>query len=268
MSRYAVVILGCLLLINVGCASGSEQEEELKTVMPTPTVHSVFGTANGENQISNDQIASDTLSGTPESQVVEPTLTPLPTLTPVPTIERKIVTIYGDDLNVNWTLENSREVEYSLNDDFFVYDGVSSLAYKPKVEYADLAFTVKEDANEFYLRDDVLAIRFWLYSNDDYVDTDDLLVSVVGSNDFRYWVDGDDSVKVQDSRPLFPATRLYYLNVEEDIPPNTWFQIEVWLNDLLFEPEYEYVTGVYIKNDEDFFQRIYIDEMELVLRVN
>lgn len=268
MSRFSVVFSLFLLWIIIGCTVGTEQVTQEETVAPAPTIHNVFSTADVESSSSNVHSTAEFLSATPESQIAEPTLTPLPTLTPIPTLEMKIVKIYGDGLHENWSLENSRAVDYGLGQSTFVYDGTNSISYKPNVEYADLAFTVNEDANDVYLRDEVLAVRFWLYSGDDYVNTDALLVSVVGSNDFPYWVEGDDSVTVQDSGPVFPATRLYFLNVQEDIPPNTWFQVEVWLNDLIYDPQYEYVTGVYIKNDEYFFRTIYIDEVELLVQVN
>jgi hypothetical protein len=268
MSRFSVVFLLCLLWAIIGCTAVSELDSEQDSLVPTPTINTVFSTVVDAISTPDSQVTRGSGSGTFEPEIVEPSVTPLPTLTPVPTLETRIVTIYGDALHENWSLENSREVEYSLDETVFVHDGVYSMSYKPEVEYADLTFTVNEDTNDVYLRDDVLAVRFWLYTGDEYVNTDALLVSVVGSNDFPYWVQGDDSVTVQDSRPVFPATRLYYLNVEEDIPPNTWFQVELWLNDLIYDPEYQYVTGVYIKNDEDFFRTIYLDEVELLMQVN
>lgn len=259
MNRLLVVFLGWMI---VGCVGAAEQGFDSETVEPAPTIHLVFGTAkpsSAEDSISLENFVTNT---------PRPTLVPLPTLTPVPTIETKIVTIYGDDLNDNWSVENSDEVDYELGDLSFAYDGVNSLSYKPRAEYADLAFTLNEDSNEFYLRDDVLAVRFWVYGDGEYIETDDLLVTVVGSNAYPYWVEGDDSVVVQDSGPVFPETRLYFINVEEDIPPDTWYQVELWLNDLIYDPEYEYVTGVYLKNDIDVSRTLYLDEVELLVREN
>lgn len=256
MSRLATIILGCLLGLVVGCNASPEQDLITDTVEPAPTINLVFSTPKS-------LLAEDSLPNTPR-----PTLVPLPTLTPVPTIQTRIVTIYGDGLNDNWSVENSKEVVYELEDTSFAFDGANSLSYKPKAEYADLAFTLNKDADEFYLRDEVLAVRFWVYGDGDYIETDDLLVTVVGSNDYPYWVAGDDSVVVQDSGPIFPETRLYFINVEEDIPPDTWFQVELWLNDLIYDPEYEYVTGVYLKSDADVARTLYLDEVELLIREN
>jgi hypothetical protein len=161
-------------------------------------------------------------------------------------------------------LDNSDSFD-SERESEVAYNGRHSLAVSPEAPGGRLIFAVVPDAEEAYLRDNVLAVRFWLYSGDDYVGTEDLSVTILGSNEFPYWVEGDDSVQVDDSLPTFSQTRLYFLNVEEDIPPETWIQIEVWLDDLIFDPDYHYVTGVVIENDEDFLRTFYIDDLELVI---
>jgi hypothetical protein len=272
MSRFNILLLTCFIGMVTGC-SGVAKQGEAESPEPAPTLNAVFD-MSGENSQSQETEPIDDLMGiesvlvTAEPQVEALVLTPLPTLTPVSTITMRIDKIYGDTLNANWSLDNSRDVSYKLEDDYFVYDGNYSLAYSPKVEYAELIFSVNESSDEIYLRDDVLAVRFWLYSGDDYIATDDFAVSVVGSNAFPYWVVGDDSVTVQDNNPVFPETRLYYLNVDKDISPNTWFQVELWLNDLISEPMYKYVTGIVLKNDVDFLRRVSIDNLELVIREN
>lgn len=251
-----VLIVASVLWLVSGCTSKTNQDPV--DLAPTPTVHSVFSTIDQLDRSQSDSYPT----------LERPTPTPLPTLTPRPQLDTRIVTIYDDALHSDWSVDNSREVDYLLQDTAFSYSGENSLSYAPKIEYADLAFTVNENSDEVYLRDDVLAVRFWLYSGDDYLENDDLAVSVVGSNAFPYWVADDDSVTVQDSLDLFPVTRLYYLDVDRDIPPETWIQIEVWLDELVFEPEYKYVTGIYLKNDEDFFRTVYLDDVELVIREN
>jgi hypothetical protein len=114
------------------------------------------------------------------------------------------------------------------------------------------------------LREDVLGFSFWLYGNDDWIDREDLLVTVVGSNESPYWIPDDQSVE-NIYEPLFSETRLYYLGINDDIPPKTWVQVYIWLDDLLFDPDYEYVTGIYIKNDEQFFETALIDELTVYL---
>ncbi len=270
MSYPKFFLLGCFLWMMIGCTVGTNQESGSENIDPLPTVNNMFSTSvekstPGEVDNIDLSMTGDILSELPGSEVA---ITPLPTLTPVPTIKTRIETIYDEDLNANWTLDNTQDVEYDLQDSTYPYQGDYSLSFTPEVEYANLAFTVNEDSDEIYLRDDVLAVSFWLYTGDDYVATDDLAVAVTGSNEFSYWRPDDNSVMApdSDSEPIFPETRLYYLNVEEDIPPDTWFQIELWLDDLIYEPAYKYVTGIYIKNDKDFFRTVSIDELEMLIR--
>jgi hypothetical protein len=195
-------------------------------------------------------------------------LTPMPddTATPVATPTPAIlptVTIYDETLNGNWSLVTSSGVKYVLQNRTNVHSGTYSIALIPTKDYGNLAFTVKFGSKEAYLRDQTLGVRFWLYSGDATVGTEDLAVSVVGSNDYAYWKWNDTSVtNTQD--PVFPETRLYYLGFNNAIPPNTWVQVEVWLDDLQFEPQYKYITGISIKNGEGFRDAVYIDQLELV----
>ena len=273
MSQFKILLLACFLWVLIGC-SGTVQQGDAEVVDPVPTLNTVFNLAGENSQsqetepLEDDLMTIESVLVTSEPQVGVPTHTPLPTLTTVSTIVMRIDEIYSDTLNANWSLDDSRDVSYELEDDYFVYEGEYSLAYSPKVEYAELVFSVDEGSDEIYLRDDVLAVRFWMYTGDDYIATDDFAVSVVGSNAFPYWVIGDDSVTVQDDNPVFPETRLYFLNIDKDIPPDTWFQVELWLDDLIFEPEYTYVTGIVLKNDFDFLRRVSIDNLELVIREN
>lgn len=270
MNHRNFFLLGCFLWMMIGCTARTNPGSVSENIDPSPTVNNMFSPSVAKStpeKVDNidSSMTGDTVSESPGSRA---TLIPLPTLTPVPTIQTRIETIYDEDLNANWTSDNSWNVEYELQDSTYPYQGDFSLSFTPQVEYAKLAFTVNEDSDEIYLRDDVLAVSFWLYTGDDYVDTDDLAVAVTGSNEFSYWRPDDNSVMVPDSgsEPIFSETRLYFLNVEEDIPPDTWFQIELWLNDQIYDPEYKYVTGMYIKNDEDFFRTIYIDELEMLIR--
>ena len=41
--------------------------------------------------------------------------------------------------------------------------------------------------------------------------------------------------------------------------------IFLWLDELEFEPDYEYVTGFYIKNNEGFLGTFYIDQVSLLV---
>jgi hypothetical protein len=269
-----------VLFITVGCSN--QQGVGTQIANPTveaPTVHRIFASPIGATETEREEIPLE--EGTPTivpmfEQSLLPTpsnmieqfdeITPMLTPTPRPTIVAEALSIFDDELNENWTVENSFFGEYDLEEDEVSYNGRYSATFLPATGFANFIFSVSPEADRVYLRQDVLAVRFWLYSGDDYIATDDLLVSIVGSNQYSYWVDGDNSVETSDERPTFPSTRLYFLNVDEDIPPDTWIQIEVWLNELIYDPVYEYVTGIIIKNDEDLLRTIYIDDLEMIVK--
>jgi hypothetical protein len=101
-----------------------------------------------------------------------------------------------------------------------------------------------------------------LSSGADYISNTDLAVTVLGSNEYPYWVDGDNSVQNEIS-PVFSETRLSFLDVNRSIPPDTWVQVDVPIHKLIYDPDYTYVVGFYIKNDEGFISEFFIDDIEL-----
>ena len=103
------------------------------------------------------------------------------------------------------------------------------------------------------------------------VANDDFAVTVVGSDAYSHWVAGDTSVQivgrdVTPEEPLFSETRLYYLGVSRDIPANTWVEVTLWLDEREVDPDYRYVTGIYIKNSMYYQSTYYVDRVSLLLR--
>ena len=47
--------------------------------------------------------------------------------------------------------------------------------------------------------------------------------------------------------------------------PDTWVELVVWLDDLPYDPDYTYVTGLYLKNDKVFQQTVYVDRVALLI---
>ncbi len=176
-------------------------------------------------------------------------------------------TIYGDRLAPNWSVEQSWATDIGLGNTEYAIVGENAIKIIPINEFGAILFSVRDTARKSYFREDVLGIRFWLFTYDDYVALDDLAITMQGSNDYPYWVENDDSVAtaINSDRFVFSETELRYLNVSNDIPPKTWVNIELWLDDLLYDPDYEYVTGFYIKNDADFQRPYYIDDVEILL---
>lgn len=249
--------------------SSSETEPQNNQVaMSEPTVASVFDSQSGVKLVATPTrrpIASTkselnrVLLGfgsgkTPDERITE-------------------VLVFDDKLDSSWALSNSANVDYNAASTDRWYDeldantgltsGAMSISLKPNADFGQLFFTVRPDSTEVYHRDEILGVSFWMYSGADIIDTGDFAVTVVGSNEQRYWSPDDKSVFFQED-DSFSETALYFLDINRAIPANSWIKIEVWLDELLFDPDYQYVTGVYIKNDAGFRNRIYVDRLTLL----
>jgi hypothetical protein len=257
-------LLGVTLLsLLSGCIPVKAGEETLPSVLPVPTLNSIF--TRSQKTISPTAIIA---VSSPVLPTLESTVEPetpqaaTPFVTPIPVALQSVV-VYDEKLNDNWSLGSSTGILRNLQDTTSPHNGIYALSMTPTIDEASLFFSVQKDAKEIYLRDQIWGVRFWLYSGNSTIGTDDLGVTVFGSNQYPYWVWNDNSVEnVYD--PKFSFTRLYYLDINRSIPPNTWVQIEVWLDKLQFDPVYKYVTGFVIKNGEGFRDTVYIDQVELV----
>ncbi len=174
------------------------------------------------------------------------------------------VPIYADQLNSNWTIDYGTGVDIQLGDTTQVHQGSKAIAITPLQDYGTAYFTVREGVTETYPYSSVLGISFWINSGADGLNTDALAITVVGSNDYGYYTPNDKSV-VTDNQRFFSETRLYYLGVKRDIPPNTWLPITLWLDSLPYDPLYKNVTGIYLKNDASFRQTFYLDQIDLLM---
>jgi hypothetical protein len=175
-----------------------------------------------------------------------------------------IFSIFSDTVHPDWTLQNSDGIAYRLVDASRAYSGTAALALTPMADFGTLFFTVKPGAGGAYPRRHVERVVFWLYSPDQPLNLDSLAVTIVGSNIYPYWIEGDNSVE-NDSWPIFSETRLEFLGFNYPIPADTWAEVEIWLDDLLYDPMYEWITGFYIKNDEGFYDTVFIDEVQLIM---
>ncbi len=182
------------------------------------------------------------------------------------TLSGQIVTkpVYADSFDANWTWQEGTDMEVDPASTKYVHSGQSAIAMTPTKDFGQLFFSVRADSKAVYLREKVLGVTLWLNTGDGAVQPDDLAIAVVGSNAFPFWVAGDDSVAVNDLM-FFSETRLYYLDVDRTLPPQAWVKLEVWLDELPYDPDYKYVTGFYVKNDQGFFQTVYIDDVALLM---
>ncbi len=208
----------------------------------------------------------------PTSTPAAPLLTTSPPTAPDEQIA--LLPIYDDHLHPDWSTEQSQGVVYDLATDTYTYSGRVAAAISPQRKYGQFFLTVREDTQTVYNRNEILGVSFWLSGGSNSIDPGDLAVTVVGSNAYPYWVAGDTSVQraagipdteITEEFPLFSETRLYFLDINRTIPPHMWVEIVLWLDEREFDPDYRYVTGIYIKNDDPaYLPTFYIDRMSLL----
>lgn len=259
--RFHPIGLRALLLCLALAACGAPESATTTTRVPqpTPTIASVFGDPATHTPTTLASTATPARTSTPAPRAI-------PTRVVDGTIE--VVSIYDEKLNPNWTLENTSGVKYELASTN-AQRGKLSLQARPAKGLAKLYFSVREQSRDTYERKRVLGLRFWLSGGENPIATTDLGVAIIGSNAYPYWAADDTSVKINATvtadAPLFSETRLYDLYINRDLPPNSWVEVVVWLDSLQFDPEYAYVTGFYIKNDELFLDPYYLDHVDLLL---
>jgi hypothetical protein len=255
--------LGLLSMLGVvfilaGCSLPSTSAPAEPSGHTVPTVAAMFTNERPTmppliTPSSQDSVRPPVAQGSQQPQAAAPRIWP----------------IFTDRLDVNWSLEKSNGVRYRLSERY-AEPRRAALEVTPTVPWGQLFFTVPADAQVSYRRDQVLGVGFRLYGGDGFIATNDLAVAVVGSNAYPYWVPNDTSVKLEgrntsDQDALFSETRLYYLGLNRDIPPHTWVEIFVELDAITYDALYTYVTGFYIKNDENFKETFYVDNVHLVM---
>lgn len=232
---------------------GSTTEAFVTPLATTPEATGPADEGGGENA------ATAGSTGTPMSAA-----TALPSPTPTVTARRLItVTIFDDTLNENWRLENSRWMTVTRQTEVS-HTGNAALEFIPYEDFGRIFFTVSEEATVEYPRPQVAGLSFWLNGGEEGVRPEDLVVTIVGSNDYSYWLPGDYSVQSR-MQPVFSETRLAFLGLGRDVPPGEWVRIEVRMNELQFDPPYNHVTGFYLKNDRGVLHPFYIDDIVLIM---
>lgn len=284
--------LVCLLSILFLSGCSLRQMAGLAPSAPTPTTHGIFAASNNHNATSEPPASSFFSSPTVASifsayNTVTPltvnTATPdnspseLPSATLIPTapdaspqptplatedlLNRLIV--YDDALSLNWYLQPLQGIDVNMSDTTHVHSGKKAIAITPQNDFKTFYLTVNQTSNIRYSRDQVLGLSFWLNSGSGTIKLSDLAITITGSNDVPYWVNGDNSV-FKNSGNTFSETRLYDLGFNYAIPPETWVEVIVYPSKLIQDPPYQYVTGFYIKNDKGFHQTFYVDDISLL----
>lgn len=196
------------------------------------------------------------------------TITPLPTPTFPPTqpaemLEPKIVSIYEDGFRRGWSafsLADGMEVDARSTE--AVHSGNFAISVEPQTGRSKLFIALGQGASETYPRDDVLGVSLWLYSGSRQLLLSDLALTAVGSNTLTYFDPEDDSVT---SQSPYEETYLNYLGFNDAIPAETWVEVTIWLNEMVYDPDYKYLTGLYITNQRGFTRTFAIDDVTLTM---
>jgi hypothetical protein len=288
LSTFTRILAGAFVLFLLSACRPAQAEDHTPTpTFPTPTLNPLFfaapsGTppapegftasgaplAGGEITATANAPAEPTATQelpTPTPQPTEPpTVTPTFAPSPTPTIAATRSPVYDDRMDSNWAIKYSTDMRYNERDADAQHEGKYSISFAPLADFASLLLSVRQTSTQTFPHSEVLGVRFWLYSGDHEVEPSDLTVSIIGSNRFPFWIEGDSSVESA-SDPVFPETPLSEFGITETIPPETWTEIIVWLEDIADEPEYENVSAITIKNAAGFRYKVYIDEVDLLL---
>jgi hypothetical protein len=264
MNRKTITLLNLILvLILSGCVPRAAEPAVYN--YPTPTVSPNFN--NRQNSTGAREV-SGLFSGSqqptpPVSAEISQPATARPAAAAVEKVSH--LPVYMDEVHPSWIIQRTKGSEINAFSRELVYEGASSLEYSPGEGASLLYFVVKENSAEAYPLEKVVGLTFWLNSGAEGLNNDELAVTVLGSNDYPYWVPNDRSV-TSHLDPVFSETRLYYLGVDRPIPPNSWAKVELWMDERIYDPDYTFVTGFYIKVAESLRHTIYLDDIQLVLR--
>lgn len=257
-----LMILVALTASGCGAPPGSLPPQD--TPAPAPTVSSIF---------SEPPTLPPAPTREPTTELILPTSNPTvaaqATVAALDVSQLQEVVIYDDQLSPDWSLDQSFQIGVSAQSRDFAYHGSYSLKAEPVATTGILYFTLKKTAEQTFRRSRVQALRFYLSGGSEPISNDALTVAVIGSNANPYWVKDDTSVKLEgrvtDNQPLFSETRLSFLGINTAIPPKTFAEVTVWLDSLLYDPTYTYVTGFYLKTDKESVPSFYVDQVSLLL---
>lgn len=256
----------------------AEQASATSTVTPSPSVEAT----GGSTQVTISRYARVTLTPAPGSTGVAPAQETAPEVTPTPnaqsgseelqasedllegTSQYRLEYIYEDGLSPGWTTFDSWDVKYSLSDTDFVYRGNEAIAVSPLQDFAGFFIHLERRSDREILREDVAGFSFWINSGESEPAPYQLAATIVGSNEYPYWVEDDQSVDIDYEDSFFSETRLSLLDFNRQLQPGTWYQVIIWLENLPFDPDYQYITGFYIKNDTGFKETFYLDDISLI----
>jgi hypothetical protein len=251
----------------VGCTSLNSPPSAIQAAISTPTVAPFFQKIATQTAVTGPTTPTQATSTTPGTGS-----SPTPHATIPTRVADQIagIALFDDALNTDWSTKHSNKVKYDVASATIVHGGKKAIMVTPTDDYGQFFLTVNKEARKVYPRNRILGVSFWVNGGENTIATSDLAVTVIGSNQYTYWVADDNSVKVDTpvtaETPLFSETRLYFLHINHTIPQHTWAEVVLWLDDQIYDPDYVNVTGVYIKNDKGFLHPYYIDDVQLLVQ--
>ena len=296
MKFWGVLLIVIFSAFLLGCSAvlGDTALAEVAGTEPTAeaTLNSVFAHKESATRIAVtrtpppdattstlyvDIVATEVQMTEEAPPLPTPTNTPMPT--PVPTLGLETLeNLYDDELHPNWEIVTN--AEYEISHDRNPYSGNASIIFTPTLGARTFMFTVKESADRAYRHDEIFGITFQVSSINNHIDLNEMAMTVVGSNEVPYWKMVDFSVENvgipnenwvgKEDRisnwyaTIYPETLIAFLEVDRAIAPKIWTPVNNWLPARLLAPEYEYVTGFYLKTGTFFQGTVQIDDIRII----
>lgn len=263
--RVALLLLA-LLFVLAGC-TGNQNDAGVR---PTPTIASFFSGADR-----------------PLPTIVIPTPVPRPTSADRPSTDEGVpilaatsqrdaldavveeVVIYDEELDPAWSTLYSFDHRVTLESTDTAASGVVSLRAIPQVAYGGTMLTLGEEGRKLFPRSEVLGLRFNVSGGPNQLRPLSLIVKLLGSNRYPYFVEGDNSVAfppgLDTGAPVFSEVGLDRLGLRRELVPGEWAEVELWF-DSYDQVDYTYITGLVVMNDRSYMNVFYIDDIRLLVR--
>lgn len=200
-----------------------------------------------------------------ETTVSAPLTTTVTLSTSQGLITSTVLLLFDESLNPEWTVRTSPGVQYDLQDNENSHNGEVAFSYSPAEDFGSLFLQVRPDASTAFTRDDIIGLAFWLYTGSEPLAPDDLILVVNGSNEFPYWTAVDESVDLDVFAPSFDDNR-FELGFNRPISESTWVQVILFFDDLNYNSDYQFITGLNFVNNVGVARTFLIDELVLILR--
>ncbi len=282
-----VVVALCMTVAMTACENTDDAGGSAPTVAPEFVLSGTKRAARATPLPTTDHFtkaATPTASDmTVESPAETPTLPPTPDagatamaaandlakskITPVAQPVIYEVPIYGGGngkLSPGWSVTQSWKLDYNLEAPGRSISGSKALSMIATDDYGSLFFVNLPNSGHEYSRTHIVGLRMFLNAGEGTITPGNLAFTILGSNVFTYYVRGDNSVPTT-TQMYFTESRLDELGQMRPLPPNTWVELDIDLNQLLYDPDYKYLTSFYIKTDIGFRQKVYIDNISLIM---